>query len=72
LHFEVYKNGQNIDPFSVMDLSVYPDKKYLPVKWRIKYMKDNITRKIDVTNVKKYSLKLSHKTRQEKFLKRAA
>jgi len=72
LHFEAWKNGQHIDPFSAMDLSVYPNKKYLPLKWRIKYMKDNITRKIDLSNVKMYSFKLKHKEREKQFLKRAA
>jgi len=72
LHFEVYKNGQNIDPFSVMDLAVYPDKKYLPIKWRIKYMKDSITRKIDTTDLKLYSMKTPNIERRKRFLKRAA
>jgi len=35
-------------------------------------MKDNITRKIDLSNVKLYSLSLSHRQRQINFLKRAA
>jgi len=70
LHFELYKNGQHIDPLSVLDLSVYPSKKYVPLKWQIKYMKDKLTRKIKITKL--YSRKLSHKERQKQFLKRGA
>jgi len=72
LHFELYKNGQHIDPFSVMDLSVYPDKKYIPEKWRLKYIKDSLTRKVDLSNIKYYPKWLTHKQRQQLFLRRAA
>jgi len=71
LHFEVYKNWQLIDPMSAMDLSVYPDKKYVPDKWKIKYIKDTLTRKIDLSNVKIYSFKIPHKKREEMFLQKA-
>jgi len=72
LHFELYKNWQHIDPFSVMDLSVYPDKKYIPEKWRLKYIKDSLTRKVDLSNIKYYPKWLTHKQRQQLFLRRAA
>ena len=69
LHFEVRKNWQLIDPLSVMDLSVYLTKKELPVIWQIKYLKDKITRKIDLSNVKFYPKSRDEKKRITLFLK---
>ncbi len=72
LHFEVYKNWQLIDPLSVLDLSVYKNKNYIPQKWNLKYVKDSLTRKIDLDWLNYFSEHLTHKERQELFLRRAA
>lgn len=71
LHFELYKNWQHIDPFSVLDLSVYKDKSEVPEKWQLKYIKDSLTRKIDISWIKYYDLK-EHKKRELAYLHRAA
>jgi len=52
-----------------MDLSVYLTKKELPVIWQIKYLKDKITRKIDLSNVKFYPKSRDEKKRITLFLK---
>jgi len=72
LHFEVRKNWQLIDPLSVLDLSVYKNKDQVPFKWQIKYIKDQITRKIDLINVHFYPLDWSEKKRIAMFLKAKA
>ena len=72
LHFEVRKNWQLIDPLSVLDLSVYKNKDQVPFKWQIKYVKDQITRKIDLTNMHFYPLNWSEKKRIAMFLKAKA
>ena len=72
LHFELYKNWQHIDPFSVLDLSVYPNKDDVPEKWRLKYIKDSLTRKIDLSDINFYPNSFTHKQRQLLYLKRAA
>ncbi len=68
LHFEIRKNWQLIDPFTVLDLSVYKDKSEVPLDKRIKYIKDKITRKIDLSNVKFYPLNIWEKDRISMFL----
>ncbi len=72
LHFEVRKNGQLIDPLSVLDLSVYNNKNQVPFNWQIKYIKDKLTRRIDVSNVKKLPLNRDIVDRMKMFLKRYA
>ena len=72
LHFELYKNWQHIDPLSVLDLSVYPNKQDVPEKWRLKYIKDSLTRKVDLSNIRYYPKWLIHKQREQLFLRRAA
>ncbi len=72
LHFELYKNWQHINPLSVMDLSVYPNKKDVPEQWRLKYIKDLLTRKIDLSDIRYYPKWLTHKQREQLFLSRAA
>jgi hypothetical protein len=53
-------------------LSVYKNKDQVPFKWQIKYVKDQITRKIDLTNVHFYPLNWSEKKRIAMFLKAKA
>lgn len=72
LHFEVYKNWQLIDPLSVLDLSVYKEKSSLPEKRHLKYLKDKLTRKIDLDWLNYFPENTTHKQRQELFLRRAA
>ena len=72
LHFELYKNWQHIDPLSVLDLSVYPNKQDVPEKWRLKYIKDSLTRKVDLSNIRYYPKWLTHKQREQLFLRTAA
>jgi hypothetical protein len=72
LHFEVRKNWQLIDPLSVLDLSVYKNNDKLPNKWKIKYVKDSLTRKIDLSNVTFLPTSLSETDRMKLFLKKWA
>ncbi len=72
LHFEVRKNWQLIDPLSVLDLSVYTDKTKIPSEWQIKYLKDKITRKVDLSSVKFYPKNWPEKKRIEIFLRTKA
>jgi hypothetical protein len=72
LHFEVYKNGQHIDPLSVLDLSVYKNESSISERYHFKHMKDIIMRKIDISSLTYYPDTLTHYERQKAFLKRAA
>lgn len=72
LHFEVYKNGQLIDPFSALDLSVYKNRDKLPTNWKLKYVKDSLTRKISLASLRYLPEWLNHEQRQKIFLSRAA
>lgn len=51
LHIEVYKNGEMISPFGVMDLSVIMDTKTLPLEYEIKLTTDKQSRSIDMSSV---------------------
>lgn len=51
LHLEVYKNGEMISPFGVMDLSVIMDTKTLPLEYEIKLTTDKQSRSIDMSSV---------------------
>lgn len=72
LHFEVRKNWQLIDPLSVLDLSVYNNKSEVPFSWQIKYIKDRLTRRIDVSTVKMLPKNRSIEDRMKMFLERYA
>jgi len=69
LHFEVYKNWQLIDPLSALDLSVYKNKKDVPLEWQLKYIKDSLTRNINLDNLPELPVNLSHEQKQKLFLK---
>lgn len=69
LHFEIYKNWQLIDPLSVLDLSVYNSKDDVPQNWQLKYLKDGLTRKINLDWLHYFPKKFNHKQREELFLK---
>ena len=71
LHFEVYKNWQLIDPLSALDLSVYKKKSEVSVKWQLKYLKDSLTRKIDLDWLNYLPWSLSHKQIEKLLLRRA-
>lgn len=51
VHFEVFKNGQAINPFSVIDLSVVQNRNTIPLEFEIKYLTDKASRKIDLASV---------------------
>ena len=69
LHFEVYKNWQHIDPLSALDLSVYKKKVDVPQNWKLKYIKDSLTRNINLDSVKFYPDHLTHKQKEDIFLR---
>jgi uncharacterized protein (UPF0276 family) len=52
-----------------LDLSVYKDKSQIPFQWQIKYVKDQITRKVDLTNVPLYPTSRTEEKRIATFLK---
>jgi hypothetical protein len=53
----------------VLDLSVYKSKKEVPFNWQIKYIKDSLTRKIDLSSVHFYPRKYDEFKRIELYLK---
>jgi len=52
LTFQVWKNGNPVDPFQVLDASVVRNKDILPDNYHIKYLKDKYLRPIDITELK--------------------
>lgn len=71
LHFEVIKNGQIIDPLTVLDLGVFPSKSSLPQTYQIKYFKDKIWRTIDLSDVT-YAKWKTIEERRQSYLKTAS
>lgn len=51
LHFAVIKNWEQIDPLSVLDLSIIKSKSILQPKYHLKYMKDRLTRFTDLSDI---------------------
>lgn len=51
LVFELMKNGEFIDPYSVMDISIFESKEELPQEYRMKYLQDYFAREINLNNV---------------------
>ena len=51
VHFEIYKNGQAVNPLSIIDLSVVQNRNTIPLEYEIKYLTDKSMRKIDLTQV---------------------
>ena len=51
--FSIYKDGVAIDPLTLLDLSVVTNREeVLPEDYKLKYLSDNMTRPIDVSNLK--------------------
>ncbi len=72
LHFEVWKYGNLMDPLEAMDLSVYPDPAELPLKYQVKYQKDIMQRKIDISKLSKGITWTTVAQRREQFLQKYA
>lgn len=50
LSFEILKNGESVDPYSVLDLSIFGDEEELPAEYRMKFLQDNLARAVDLTS----------------------
>ncbi len=50
LSFEILKNGESIDPYSVLDLSIFNGEEELPAEHRMKYLQDYLAREVDLSN----------------------
>ncbi len=53
LEFELMKNGTPIDPYSVLDISIFESKEELPQEYRMKYLQDHFAREVNLNNVQK-------------------
>lgn len=53
LHMEILKNGEPVDPFMVMDISIFKDKDTLPQIYRVKYLQDYFAREVALNNLPK-------------------
>ncbi len=51
LSFEILKNGGSIDPYSVLDLSIFADEEKLPEEYRMKYLQDFLSREVDLSHL---------------------
>ncbi|MEF2175293.1 MAG: peptidoglycan DD-metalloendopeptidase family protein [Candidatus Absconditabacteria bacterium] len=51
LHFEIIKNGEYIDPLTIMDLSGVVSKNGLKNDYHLKYLKDRYSKPIDLTKI---------------------
>ncbi len=72
LHFEVWKYGSLVDPLEVMDLSVYPQPQKLPMRYQVKYQKDIMQRKIDISKLSEGITGATIAQRREQFLQKYA
>ena len=44
------KNGDPIDPYHVLDISIFPKKEQLPVEYRVKHVQDYLAREVNLAN----------------------
>lgn len=51
LLFEVMKNGDYVDPYFVLDLSIFENKEELPAQYQRKYLQDFFAREVDLSQV---------------------
>jgi hypothetical protein len=45
------KNGEPIDPYSTMDISIFESKEELPQEYRMKYLQDYFAREINLNDI---------------------
>jgi murein DD-endopeptidase MepM/ murein hydrolase activator NlpD len=48
LDFQLLHNGEPVDPFSLMDLSIFSDKQAIPAVYHTKYLQDYFSREVDL------------------------
>ena len=53
LVFDLMKNGESIDPYRLLDLSIFDDKEDLPEEYRMKYLQDYFAREVKLSNLPK-------------------
>jgi len=51
LVFELMKNGEAIDPYSIMDISIFESKEELPQEYRMKYLQDYFARQVNLNDI---------------------
>ena len=51
LAFDILKNGESIDPYTVMDISIFEEKEALPKEYRMKYLQDYFSRDVDLSDL---------------------
>ena len=54
LSFEILQNGEPVDPYTLMDISIFPEE-YLPQQYKIKYLNDYFAREVDLSILPKIS-----------------
>lgn len=52
LAFDILKNGEAVDPYSIMDISIFENKELLPQEYRMKYLQDHFSRDVDLSKAK--------------------
>jgi hypothetical protein len=45
------KNGDYVDPYFVLDLSIFENKEELPAQYQRKYLQDFFAREVDLSQV---------------------
>lgn len=71
LTFEVLKNGESVDPLTLLDLSIFKDKDQLPQSYSMKYLQDHLARSVDLSSLPEIEWETLAQRRDD-FLRRYA